>query len=346
MAVKGKNTFFNPNNMSENSNPKADSEKEVDLTEVFQKLAVAVGKLLRFCAKAAAMATLFLVRKSLWLCVFVCAGLLLAFAQFNASERYYSSTLTAQVNVLDNSFFVNSFSELQGLEPEVLARTLQIPDSVAEQVHSVGAFYGIDVNLDGRTDLIDYQNRYKNRMTDSVFRIVPGEMYVRMEVYNEDNFGLLRNSIISFIMGNEHVAENNRFRLYRIDQEIADVNVQIRRLDSLQRSEYAKSLKEQSLKLGGSQLLMLGEEKDRQLFHEPIFALQGKKLSLEAQKALHPAPVTILQDFLPLSKATNTYLFYAKKIVPMFIVLGLLCAILWQYRKKIWDLVKNKHYQA
>jgi hypothetical protein len=329
--------------MSENSNlPKADSE--VDLMAAFQKLAAAAGSLFKYCGRLAGVAILFTVRKSLWLLVFLCAGLAVAFMQYSSGKRYYASTLTAHINVLNNAFFVNAFSELQGIAPEVLAGTLQIPDSVAENVRSIAAFYGIDLNMDGQTDLVDYQNQHKKRLTDSMFNIVPREVYVRVEVYDESSFDPLRESVISFINSNKNVVEHNKFRLYRLDQEIADVNAQIRRLDSLQRSEYAKSIKESSLKMGGSQLLLLGEEKDRQLFHEHIFALQSRKLSLESEKTLYATPITVLQDFLPLAKATNTLLFYARKTVPAFMALGLLCALLWQYRKKLWDLVKNKHY--
>ncbi len=88
--------------MNENNNlSKADSE--VDLMAVFQKLAAAIGKFLKDCAHLAGMAILFLVRKSLWLLVFLCIGLILAFAQYSTNMRYYASTLTAQVNVLTHS---------------------------------------------------------------------------------------------------------------------------------------------------------------------------------------------------------------------------------------------------
>ncbi len=329
--------------MSEDYSEKKSHSDEIDVKELLERGAAGVGKMLAYCGKVLGNVSLFLVRKSPWLIAAMLIGGIVAFVWYKADRRYYSSLLMLKANVLDNTFYVNAITPMQGLKPEVLARSLDIPDSVAKQVHSIKAFYGVDRNGDGiADDILDYK-RYMRNVKDSTYRIAPGVFYVEANVYNESHYELLGNALLGFINANPYVVEHEKFHRYRIDQELAGVDVQIFRLDSLQRSEYQKNVKDNSLKLGGSQLLMFNEQ-DRQLFHDYMFGLYSRRLNLEAEKALYSDAVIVLKQFVPLEKPVNTILFYAKRIIPLFLLIGILSVVLLHYRREVWDLVVNKHH--
>lgn len=326
--------------MSEDKGEKKSKPDEVDVLELLQRGAAGAQKGLGYCVKQLEHVAIFLAQKSLYLAAAVFAGVLVAFAWYKAEKPYYASSLMLRANVLDNSFYVNSVTALQDLEPEVLARVLNIPDSTAEQVRSIRAFYGVDVNGDGIVDDMLNYKRYIRNIRDSTYNIVPGVFYVTANVYSESCYAPLGDAILRFINGNPYVESHKQFRRYRIEQELSDVDVQLRRLDSLQLSEYQKSENGASLKLGGTRLLM-ASEKDRQLFHDHMFGLYGRRLNLEAEQTLYADAFVVLKRFIPLEKPVNTLMFYLKRTVPLFLLLSILGVVFARYRRDVWRLVKR-----
>ncbi|HON03208.1 MAG TPA: hypothetical protein PLM04_08815, partial [Paludibacteraceae bacterium] len=57
---------------------------------------------------------------------------------------------------------------------------------------------------------------------------------------------------------------------------------------------------------------------------------------------INSEPITVVQDFTPLSKAENPYTKYAISLGLLFAVLGFVISIFWQYKRDIYDLIFNR----
>lgn len=290
-------------------------------------------------AKHLEAAALFLVRKSPYLLAAIFAGLAASCAWYAAEKRYYTSSLMLRAVAPDHTFYVNMLAALQGAKPAALARTLNMPEAAAAQVRSIEALYGVDANGDGVEDGKLSSKRYLRRIRDSAYSIVPNIFYVAAEVYNESCYAPLGAALLDFMSANAHVVSHKEFRRYRVEQELADVELQIRRLDSLQQSEYRRDTRGAALKLGGVRLLT-ASEKDRQLFHDQMFDLYGRRLNLEAERALYADAVVQMKGFIALGKPVNTLVFYMKRVVPLFFLASILCLVLARYRRDIWRMAK------
>jgi hypothetical protein len=96
-------------------------------------------------------------------------------------------------------------------------------------------------------------------------------------------------------------------------------------------------------KANTNQMVVLNE-KDRKLYHNDKLRLEEKLLKIEKDMTINREPITIVQDFTPLSKAENPYSKYAKNFGLLFAILGFILSIIWQYKRKIFDLIVKKHY--
>jgi hypothetical protein len=242
-----------------------------------------------------------------------------------------NTVVVNSINLLNDLFISSNYSALAGY--------LKINEDQAKNIKSIKALYGIDVNKDGLADFIDYKETYNPQ--DTTKQRLSDIFYLKISVYDESVFPILKNSIKSYINSNPYVIENNDVRINQAKSQINILKAEIAKLDSLQTVQYFEIPKTQ--KSNNNQMIVLNE-KDIKLFHEDKIKLNSKILELEKDLAINPEPITVIQDFSQLSKTQNPITKYIKIWVPIFFVLGLICALLWQYRKKIWQLIREKQY--
>jgi len=84
--------------------------------------------------------------------------------------------------------------------------------------------------------------------------------------------------------------------------------------------------------------MVILNEKETKLYHDDIIKLYNRKLALEKELSINPDPITVIQDFTQLAKADNPLIKFLKTWVVIFAVFGFSFAILWQYRKRLWNL--------
>mgnify|MGYP001220304161 FL=1 len=86
--------------------------------------------------------------------------------------------------------------------------------------------------------------------------------------------------------------------------------------------------------------MVLFTEKERKLYHREIFNLLSEKQDLERRLTVNSDPLTVIQDFTPLSRVENSLLSYVKKIAPIILILGFIFMLVWRYKKDIIETIK------
>ncbi|MGE0088135.1 MAG: hypothetical protein AB7S50_01510 [Bacteroidales bacterium] len=316
---------------------------EIDLIELFQKMGNGIKNLFNKLISLINSFFIFLIRKSIWLIAFIILGVIVSYLLFTMTKRYYTSEMTAKSNSMNNTVIVNSINLLNDLfisgNYSALSEYLQLTKSQAKSIKSINAFYGIDLNKDEISDFVDYKNTFLPKDTNQVR--LDDVFYLQISVYDESVFPVLKNSIKNYISNNPYVLENNNIRIQQAHNQIEMLKKEIAKLDSLQNVQYFEIPKTQ--KANNNQMIVLNE-KDMKLYHVEKLRLNTQILDLEKDLSINPDPITVIQDFTQLSKTENPITIYIKIWVPIFFLLGIICSLIWQYRKRIWFLISEKQY--
>ena len=312
---------------------------EIDLIEVFQKMGNGIINLFNKFLNLLYLLLLFFIRKSILIFIFIILGLTLGFVQYKTSPRYYSSSLEAYSNAmasLDMINYLNNIHELfKNQNTEGLESKLGIDLSELEKIKDVKAYKVIDLNKDGITDLVDYDEKYKSSDTT----ISRNRFVIKVEVFDQTVFPTIQESIMSYIEQNKYLNELNTVRKKQLQELITKLDIEINTLDSLKKTEYFKK-DDEKLKTQAGQLLVMNE-KTTQLYHPQIISLYKEKQTLEHRLELRTDPVTIIQDFSALSKVENNLFSYMKRYGIYGIVLGILFSIIIENLKGIKKIISD-----
>ncbi|MDR3183785.1 MAG: hypothetical protein LBT49_00045 [Prevotellaceae bacterium] len=320
---------------TESQNIKEYKTEEIDLLDILLRVWNGLGKALRAIS-------IFLIKKSLWLTGFVLLGVGVAFLFYSISQRYYTSTMVAQMNVLSNTYVVDYINRLgEAKDSLVYAKALSIPVSAAKHISSVNSFFGIDTDGDNNVDYVDVTKTFQFNIQDSIKRKVPKIFYVQVTVSEPSIFPLINKGITTTLKSNPHFIERNKIRIAQVQTTIAELEEQYRRLDSLERFEYFSNAL-QALKTSG-QILILNE-KERQLYHEPLLKIRDEIFLQKQELSLYSEPITIIQDFPALSIVDNPLDSYMETWILIFLGAGILILIVKQNWKRISKIVKEKRY--
>ncbi len=321
----------------ENQTPK--QNEEIDLLELFQRMGRSVRKGINWVINLAYQFFLLILRKSIWIGVSMIVGIVVGISLFFATQRFYASEMVAKANVTENNFVVNAINQLNDLcidgNYKTLAYYLETTELNASKIKSIRAGYGIDINFDGITDYVDYKNEVN--LKDTNIRRLSRLFYVRVEVYNETGFATVTEGTKKYIWKNPYIIKNNEVRKIQIEAMISSYNQEIKKLDSLQKSYYFNQLTQKA----GNGQMMFFNEKDVKLFHRDVIALVAEKQNLEKSLIVDPDPITIVQDFTPLSRMENPWTKYVKNWGIAFALLGFFVAVFWQYKSNIFTFIRE-----
>ncbi len=316
--------------------------EEIDLLDLFNRMGKSIQKGINWGINLIYQFFLLLIRKSLWILTFTCIGVSIGLLLFFNTNRFYTSNMVAKCNSTENNIVVDAINQLNDLcinnNFEMLARYLETSPRQAAQIKLIKAYYGIDINRDSIADYIDYLETYNAKDTSQ--RIVRNMVFVKVEVFNEDVFSDLRDGLQKYIWKNPYIAKNNEIRKEQTSIMISSIEKEIKNLDSLQQAYYQNKFTQ---KAGSGQMLFLNE-KDIRLFYPDILSLVASKLRLEKTLNADPDPLTIIQDFTPLSKAVNPWTKYVKFWALSFALLGFVLSLVWQYKRTIITLIGKKQY--
>ncbi|MDR2358521.1 MAG: hypothetical protein LBD87_01805 [Prevotellaceae bacterium] len=322
----------------ENDSTKNNAGQEIDLWEILRKFGCWIAKII-------SAVFIFFFRKSIWLACFVFAGIAIGFLLYASHKPYYSSHMLVRANVADNFFYVNLINEELSLEnirtPLEWVRKLTIPASIAKQIYSIRACYGVDINKDGLPDIIDEDHKYiSSRDSSKVAKILHGSFYINVWAYSHEVLPHIRQNLLNFINKNEYVQQHNVRRIEEINEQISYLNQQINRFDSLQRYEYFQ--KSDTKKAVGSGQLLVLNEIPQPLYHGELIGLNNQVISRYTTLQLYSDPVTVVQEFAETFRRKNNFLFYVKPLAIYSFLVGLVFIIIWDYRKQLWKLYRGK----
>ncbi len=328
--------------MNNEPNTQKQTTDEIDLLELFNRMGQSVKRGFTWFLNLILNFLLLLVRKSLWILTFSIIGLIIAYLLYQNTKRYYSSEMIAISNSTSNTILVSSVNLLNDIfiqkNYSIAANYLDIDLSRVKDIKSINAFYAIDINRDGLPDYFDYKQKYNPK--DTTIKRLDNYFVVRLEVYDENVFDQVRNGIKNYIYKNKFIIDNNNERIRQNKILIEKIEGEINRLDSLQKVEYFEIPKMQ--KANASQMVVLNE-KERKLYHDQKLSLERERLILERDLNINNEPITIVQDFTPLSKAENPYSKYAI-IGIYFALIGFITSLIWQYKKRLIDLIFKQNY--
>ncbi len=329
--------------MEEKAPLQNNNNQEIDLWDVFKKLGAWIRQTVEWFYDVFLFAFVFLIRKSLWLVGFIILGCVLAFFMHKTMKPYYNSNMQLRANVMDNAFFVNMINDLSGARDlDALTQKLNLPDtSMAKDILSITACFGVDLNKDGIVDMVDITNKYIRGDSAKASQVVPGYFYINASVYSDKVLPYIKKGIMNIIENNVYVKRYNDDRFVRVNEAVATLTTQINLLDSLQKVDYFDRERRQSIKAGAGPLMVLSE-KDQKLYHADILTLTEQRRALESSLILDPNPVTLVKDFSEMQSPVKSFVSYAKPIVSTVLLAGLAFLIIWDNRKKIFQLINEK----
>lgn len=311
---------------------------EIDLIEVFQKLANGAIKLFNSLLNILYQVLLFFVRRAILIGIITIIGIGIGITKYKTTPSYYSSTLEAYSNAMTSIDMINYINNITGLFEEgnltAITEKLGIDLETAESINKIKAYKAIDFNKDGIPDEIDFDEKYHS--SDSI--ILRSRFVIKVEVLDQKHFPIIQESILKFIDQNQYIKERNVVRKKQLNNLVSKLDNEIASLDSLKKYEYFKKDEEPSTKAG--QILVMNE-KTTQLYHPQIIALYKERQGLEETLELRMEPITIIQDFSTLSVVENDLMSYLKFWGITGIVLGIFIAIFIETRKLIWKVIED-----
>ena len=311
---------------------------EIDLIEVFQKIGTGIKNLFNGLMNILYQILLFFIRRSILIIIITILFLAFGYFKFKTSPRYYSSSIEAISNAIssvDMINYVNNINELFKSNNKVeLIDKLSINQSELNKIKNIKAFKAIDLNNDGVTDIIDYDQKYSSADT----LVSPKRFVVRVEVFDPLIFPVIQKTIIDYINRNSYITELNKIRKEQLINLIEKVDDELVSLDSLKKTEYYS--KENQLASEKGQLLIMNE-KEPQLLHNDILTLYKQRQSYEKALKLNTDAITVIQDFSALSTIENNIFFYIKKFGLIGIVIGILLSIIVEKRRGILKIISD-----
>ncbi|NOY37408.1 MAG: hypothetical protein GXO83_07510 [Chlorobi bacterium] len=314
---------------------------EIDLLELFRIIGRKINQMLLWIVRAFLLIIVFFLRNALIISVFIVIGGLIGFAKYKLSKPYYSSEMIVRTNALGAGDFINYVNRLHTLAkdnntPE-LSRLLAANDSVIQQIKDIQAYWIVDVNKDGIGDYTDYKNNFN--LKDTTQRRLNNRVVVAVKVYNQKAFKLIQSGMHNYMISSPWVNQVNNNRKIQLKDLIAQIDNQISKLDSLENYEYFQ--KDQMPQAKNGQIVFLNEQEIK-LFHNEIIRLYKLKQKYQKEQKIYSAPVTVIEDFTPLTRATNPLSKYIKIFILIFGSVG----ILFVFIKEQYNNIKKLLYRS
>ena len=342
---------MNETNIQQNSGKTSD---EIDLFEVgsrtwnaFKKLLTGIKDLISFLIiltkDVIVSIIIFLLRKSLWIASFAVVGMIFGFILFSVQRPSYLYTCEGETGGIDNSVVIDHVNRLEYLigDTLLLANYLDLTPDQAKEIRSIKACYGIDETGDGKPNYIDVTGK-KYRPKDSTQTRLPSFVHFRVSLYDKDVLPAVSEGLFKYIKNNTYIKD-----LYKIDKEQREAQIdgldreiaRLEKIDSVQRARIHS--KNESNTEKGQLVFWNYNEPEIRLLYSDILKLFDQRQDLQRHIDLIREPVLIVHNFIPTNQKEKPLFWYFINYGGIMAVLGIACALLWQYRRRIWELLKE-----
>ncbi len=327
--------------MTERTNKNRDQE-EIDLLELFRLAGRGIRNLFLGIFRIILLFIVFLYRKAFYITGFVIMGALVGWGISEITRPYYTSDMVIRTNAIKASDIISYVGRLHNLVEKKnyheLGRLLSNGDTAASMVRNIQAFWFIDVNKDGTPEYIDYEEKYNPHDT-SLVRL-NDRVNIRVEVFDPHAFQYVREGVYAYFKKNPYINKLNNLRKEQTREYIKHIEEQILKLDSLEDYEYFQKQKDLNPQGRKGQIVVLNEQKV-QLYHPYIISLQKQKMELEKELTIYPDPITVIEDFTPLTKEENPRAAYTEKYALVMGLMGIFLLLILESRKKIRNFLSS-----
>jgi hypothetical protein len=155
---------------------------------------------------------------------------------------------------------------------------------------------------------------------------MPDRVNISVRIKSPQDLDDLRDGIIRSIENDPAFSQINKQRLYHTEDLLKRVNIDIQDIDSLQKSRYLSEKIERRMKTEGQVVFM--QEQLPQLYYKDIHKLFEMKQKMEDDLSLYRNITTVIDDFSVPKIRVNGFSFYAKKYIPVFLLVTLLLLII------------------
>lgn len=327
--------------MSENTINKDVRDDEIDLLDLFRRMGRKLNSWGKALARAFLVSIVFLVKRWLPLSLSLILAVGASYLLKMTSDSQYSSDLVLRTNSVSTADMISYINRLhkycEDENESGLAEAISLTPEKVKNIVDISAFWIIDKGDDGIPDYVDYSNSIN--VYDTLNVRVQDTIDVRVKTKTPLELGKLRDGIISFINSDSLFQRRNRLRLRQKQELLTRLNYDILQLDSLQKVKYFEETKNKQPQNGG-QMIFLQEQKT-QLVYPEIHSLYSQKQNLERDRDLYKDVVTVISEFSVPSKRDNGGMYYAKYLVPSFLLFTLLVLILFANRKKLEEVYRK-----
>jgi len=311
---------------------------EIDIFEFCSRMWTAFKNFLIAIKDLIITLIIFLIRKSLWIVSFALIGMILGFVLYSISRPIYASLLEGNTGRLDNAVVIDHINKLDRVtsKPALLANYLGINTEQAEAIRSIKAYYGIDINRDWKPDYVDYDEKYNPKDTMQVR--VPSYVYIKVSVYDENILPILRKGLFQYVNSNAYIQE--LFEIDRVHRKdlLEGIKKEISKIDSLQRTRFRKETAVEK----GQMNIRLNNEQRTDLYYDDILKLTEQMHFIDKSLKISDETIVVVHDFTPLQQEERPIVKLVLILGVSMAVLGIFCSLIWQYRKTIWELIKDE----
>jgi hypothetical protein len=322
-----------------NSNPTHDSQssKEVDLLDILRLVCKGIATLATKVWNALIFGIIYLIRKSLWLTLFVAIGLAVAIVPSINAPKYYASSAIVSSNsldcwlVIDNLATINKLLALKNYA--AVASILNISEADAAQLKSLVGHYGV---VFGKSSSLPVHYVAKHDWRDTSLSISRNFFKIKVLVYNEAVYPALTNALLGYIGGSAFGRQSAALQAEQVKGQLVNIN---RDIAAMQQAIASHNSNHQNM---ASPLADKARKSEPAQMQEALSNLYAQKSELERQSALFTSSATFVEDFSKSYMPANRIRYYAAAVAAISFVLGVVGLVVWDNRKNIVAAVRNK----
>lgn len=317
------------------------NEQELNLLQIFGK----IGEWLKNILSNITHMVSYSIKMSvkywyLFLVVFSLSILASLYLSRPSNHKYHAET------VLHASFsdisYVNEV--IDQLRPSIkdndlysFASKLQIPNNIAKNIIKIQRYDIIDYLDDNTPNMIDFKRSHSPRDTTNL--VMNDRVYLRLVTLDPNNLDVIYDAVMNYLNTNSRLVNEYEFNKQILTTNIALIDKETNRIDSLAQTNYFKNEDRIDLKMSSDRMI-LGERK-KPLFYDDLIYLMSQKYNREKQYEMAVQPVYSTTGFI-VSGPINGRL---KLLVFGFIIgviSGLVVSSLYAKRKLIKDFLTSE----
>jgi hypothetical protein len=316
-------------------------EKELDIVQLIGKLCSAIKKILVTILVWVGNIIKFIYRNIKTLCVFLVIGVGCAFVLSSSYFREYKGDTILKINVGDSYLFSDLTRTLiPGVQnTKSLAERLNISQEQADAIQSIDPYFVIDNHNNGTPDYIDFNYKYSESDTSNVR--MTDRICIRIKTKDIESYPAIQNGLQYFFANNELLKKQNTLKVKHKQEVLKFFENEIVVLDSLRSVDYFKEHpKNITLNLEKQQLLF--GQGHKQLYDAELGKLVETRNNAEWTLLLNSDVTTVIAPFVASRLPLNHFSKMLGYSFPFSLLLGLICCLYWENRKKIKRFLNEK----